>query len=236
MAPYLNPRIDVRSVKASVLPKHVKFLKYTSLVVRSRFSNTAKPVLIMLKRTREGDRIILEGEADQVPGQEPGDIIFNLVETEHSVFRRVGADLSADLEITLAEALCGFSRVVIKHLDGRGLHMDHTQPTGRTLKPGQVIKIVGEGMPHKKSEVKGDLYLVIQVKFPEDGWLQNDSILKLQGLLPKPTQPIKADTVDEVEYDQTASLDSFGAGAPSSGEVWEDEDEHHEGVPQCAQQ
>lgn len=190
----------------------------------------------MLKKPREGDRIVLEGEADQVPGQEPGDIIFNLVETEHSVFRRVGADLSADLEITLAEALCGFSRVVIKQLDGRGLHMDHTKPTGRILKPGQVIKIVGEGMPHKKSEAKGDMYLVVQVKFPEDGWLQNDSILKLEGLLPKPAQPIKADTIDEVEYDQTASLDNFGAGSQSSGEVWEDEDEHDEGVPQCAQQ
>lgn len=236
MALYLNPRIVVRSVKASVLPKHVKFLKYTSLVVRSRFSVTANPELNMLKRPREGDRIVLQGEADQVPGQEPGDIIFSLVETEHSVFRRVEADLSADLEITLAEALCGFSRVVIKHLDGRGLHMDHTQPAGRTLKPGQVIKILGEGMPHKKSEAKGDLYLVVQVKFPEDGWLQNDSILKLQGLLPKPAQPIKADTVDEVEYDQSASLDNFGAGAQSSGEVWEDEDEHDEGVPQCAQQ
>lgn len=236
MALYLNPRIAVRSVKASVLPKHVKFLKYTSLVVRSRFPDTANPVLIMLKRPREGDRIVLEGEADQVPGQEPGDIIFNIIETEHSVFRRVGADLSADLEITLAEALCGFSRVVIKHLDGRGLYIDHTRPTGRTLKPSEVIKIVGEGMPHKKSEAKGDLYLVVQVKFPEDGWLQNDSILKLQGLLPKPAQPIKADTVDEVEYDQTASLDSFGAGAQRSGEVWVDEDERDEGVPQCAQQ
>lgn len=114
--------------------------------------------------------------------------------------------------------------------------MDHTQPAGRILKPGQVIKIVGEGMPHKKSEAKGDLYLVVQVKFPEDGWLQNDSILKLQGLLPKSAQPIKADTVDEVEYDQTASLEDFGASAQSSGEVWEDEDEHDEGVPQCAQQ
>ena len=183
---------------------------------------------------REGDRIVLEGEADQVPGQEPGDIVFNLIVTEHGVFRRSGADLSADLEITLLEALCGFSRVVIKHLDGRGLLMDH--PQGRILKPGQIIKIAGEGMPYKKSELKGDLYMTVHVKFPEDGWLQKDTLAKLNALLPKPAEPIKVDTVDEVEYDQTASLDGFGAGEPDGGEVWEDEDDPDDGEAQCAQQ
>lgn len=44
MGQYLSPRIDVRSVKASVLPKHVRFLKFTSLVVRSRFSVIQYPV------------------------------------------------------------------------------------------------------------------------------------------------------------------------------------------------
>ena len=185
---------------------------------------------------REGDKIVLEGEADQVPEQEPGDIIFNIVETEHEVFRRAGADLSADLKITLAEALCGFSRVVIKHLDGRGLHINHRQPRGGVLNPGQVIKIVGEGMPHKKSELRGDLYMIVQVKFPDDGWLQDgDTLAKLQGLLPKPEKPIGADIVDEVEIDQTASIDDYGAGA-QGGEAWEDEDEDEEGVPSCNQQ
>jgi len=53
---------------------------------------------------KDGDRITLEGEADQVPGQEPGDIVFRIVETNHPVFRRAGTDLSASLDITLAEA------------------------------------------------------------------------------------------------------------------------------------
>lgn len=176
----------------------------------------------------------MEGEADQVPGQEPGNIIFSVVEVEHSVFRRTGADLSADLEITLAEALCGFSRVVVKHLDGRGLHMNHHQPKGRIMRPGQVIKVVGEGMPYKKSELKGDLYMIVRVKFPEDGWLRaDDALTKLQSLLPKPAEPIKANIVDEVEYDESASIDDFGAGTQDS-EVWEDDDEEDEGG--CPQQ
>ncbi|SLM38326.1 domain protein [Lasallia pustulata] len=187
--------------------------------------------------SKEGDRIVLEGEADQIPDQQPGDLVFNLVEIEHGTFRRAGADLSAQMDITLAEALCGFSRVVIKHLDGRGIKLNHRQSKGLVLKPGQVIKLAGEGMPHKKSDMKGDLYLVVHVIFPEDGWLQDDSIVtKLQEILPKSETSISADSVDEVEYDKTATLDDFGAGDDSQGGAWVDEDDEEGGQPQCAQQ
>lgn len=190
----------------------------------------------LLIALREGDKIVLEGEADQVPGQKPGNIIFSVVEVEHSVFRRAGADLSADLEITLAEALCGFSRVIVKHLDGRGLHMNHNQPKGRIMRPGQVIKFVGEGMPYKKSEQKGDLYMVVRVTFPEDEWLRDDDALtKLQCLLPKPAEPIKANIVDEVEYDERASIDDYGAST-QDGEAWEDDDEDEDDEGGCPQQ
>lgn len=180
---------------------------------------------------------MLEGEADQVPDQEPGNIVFSVVEVEHSVFRRAGADLSADLEVTLAEALCGFSRVVIKHLDGRGLHINYRQPKGRILRPDQVIKIAGEGMPHKKSDVRGDLYLIARIKFPEDGWLQDDdTVSRLQALLPQPAAPISAETVDEVDYDETARLEDFGKDE-RNGDAWEDEDEGDDVDPvQCTQQ
>ena len=183
---------------------------------------------------REGDRIVLEGEGDQVPDQEPGDIVFGLVQTKHDVFTRSGADLSAEIEITLAEALCGFSKVVIKHLDGRGLHIQHPQPAARVLEPGQVIKVAGEGMPHKKSEQKGDLYLIVKIKFPDYGWLETEGALDtLKALLPKPDPPIQADIVDDVSYDETANMEDFG-GVEGGGD-WEDEEEEG-GQPQCAQQ
>ena len=185
---------------------------------------------------REGDRVVLEGEADQVPGQEPGDIIFNIVEVEHEQFRHAGADLSADVNITLAEALCGFSRVVIKHLDGRGIQITHQRPDHSVLRPGQVIKVAGEGMPYKKSDLKGDLYLVVKVQFPEDGWIKNETVaLKMEELLPKPAPPIPADTIDEVEYDEKAQIDDFGANDDGGGGgAWEDEDEGQEAG--CTQQ
>ena len=189
----------------------------------------------LLTFVREGDRIVLEGEADQVPDQNPGDIVFNLIQTEHRLFRRAGADLLADIEVTLAESLCGFSRVVVKHLDGRGLQIQHPQPKTRVLKPGQIIKITGEGMPYKKSELRGDLYLVVRVMFPEYDWLQKNGILQqLKELLPKPEKPVKADVVDDVTYVESASLENFGAST-SENEAWNDDNDGGNG-PQCAQQ
>ena len=194
-----------------------------------------------LTSSRDGEKVVLEGEADQVPDQEPGDLIFTIAETSHLTFRRVGADLSAEIEITLAEALCGFSRVVVKHLDGRGIHVDHPQAKGRILRPGQVIKVSGEGMPVKKSEFKGDLFLTVRVAFPEDAWLGDNerTLAILQDVLPKPAPPIKTEDVDDVEYDEDADMEEFGAEDEHTGGGWVDEDEDDDGQEpnvQCAQQ
>jgi DnaJ family protein A protein 2 len=189
---------------------------------------------------RQGERIVLAGEADQLPDQEPGDIIFTLEEAHHEVFERAGSDLKAALKISLVEALTGFNRVVLTHLDGRGIQLNVQQPNGKILRPGQVLKIAGEGMPIKKSDARGDLYFVVEIEFPEDGWLKNDqAVQKLRDALPaanKSEEPTPED-IEEVEADFDADLDDFGAGSgdPRAGNEWED-DEDEEGGPQCATQ
>jgi DnaJ family protein A protein 2 len=195
--------------------------------------------LYIPRGARQGERIVLAGEADQLPDQEPGDIIFTLDEAEHETFERAGADLRAILKISLAEALTGFNRVVLTHLDGRGIALNVQQPNGKVLRPGQVLKVPGEGMPMKRSDAKGDLYLQVDVEFPEDGWLKDDAALKrVQEALPAP-QPAgeKHDEVEEVEVDFDADMEDFGAGSGdprAGGAEWEDEEE--EGGPQCATQ
>ena len=137
----------------------------------------------------EGDHIVLEGEADQEPGKETGDAVFVIVEKDHPVFTRMGADLRATLHITLQEALCGFSKVVLTTLDGRGLSYTHKVAQGQVIRPKDVFKIVGEGMPvGKKSDVKGDLYLDVDIEFPADGWLTDASKMDtLRSLLSTPS-------------------------------------------------
>ncbi|EEH04323.1 mitochondrial import protein MAS5 [Histoplasma capsulatum G186AR] len=186
---------------------------------------------------KQGDKIILEGEGDQLPNTEPGDIIFHLEEIEHETFRRAGADLMADIEVTLAEALCGFSRVVLKHLDGRGIEITHPKTEGSVLRPNQILKVAGEGMPFKKSDARGDLYLAVQIKFPDDGWASDPTALtKLREILPRPGPTIKAETVDDVEYDPKASLGEFGSKDTQGNSSWEDEDEEDGGQTQCTTQ
>ncbi|EDO00876.1 hypothetical protein SS1G_03350 [Sclerotinia sclerotiorum 1980 UF-70] len=120
---------------------------------------------------------------------------------------------------------------------GRGISINH--PQGKVLQPGQILKVEGEGMPLKKSDAKGDLYLIVKIEFPQDGWTEDTAAFStLQQVLPKPGPPITTEEVDEVEYDSDADIDDFGAnsGDPRAGGEWEDDEEDDEGGAQCATQ
>ena len=69
------------------------------------------------KGMKHGQRITFTGEADQVPGVDPGDVGLLLQEKEHEVFQRDGNDLHITYKIGLVEALCAF-QFTFKHLDG----------------------------------------------------------------------------------------------------------------------
>lgn len=87
----------------------------------------------------------------------------------HPAFERSGDDLLAKVQITLSEALLGFSRILLTHLDGRGIEM--TSPPGKVIRPRDTIIFRGEGMPHfKNQDTKGDLYVIFDVEFPSANW------------------------------------------------------------------
>ena len=64
-----------------------------------------------------GDTIVFERQGEQVPDQIQGDIVFVISCNTNPTFKRVGDNLFLNLDITLEEALLGFSRT-IRHLDG----------------------------------------------------------------------------------------------------------------------
>jgi DnaJ family protein A protein 2 len=60
----------------------------------------------------------------------------------------------------------------------------------------------------KRGETKGDLYLIVKVEFPEDGWLKSESEYQtLQKMLPPPPANVEAEEVDEVEYEDDADIE-----------------------------
>lgn len=138
--------------------------------------------------SRSGESVVLKGESDEYPGKVTGDVTLTFHCAPDKVFERKGDDLYAKKSIALVDALSGFSKAMLKHLDGRAIHV--TTPKGKVIRPGDFIKIKGEGMPKKKSgwfrsPGNGDLYIEIEVVFPPDNWyLEKNDLTKLRNLFP----------------------------------------------------
>ncbi|KAK3808528.1 MAG: hypothetical protein J3Q66DRAFT_355021 [Benniella sp.] len=114
---------------------------------------------------KAGTKIRFPNEGDEFPNGTTQDIEFVIEEKPHAVFTRRGDDLIVDLELTLLEALTGFSKTV-KTLDSRTLPVSASG--SRVIQPGQEERFPGEGMPiSKKPGQKGDLIVRFVVKFPE---------------------------------------------------------------------
>jgi DnaJ family protein A protein 2 len=99
-------------------------------------------------------------------------VVFRLKTARHESFERSGSNLLTNVKITLSEALLGFSRILVKHLDGRGINV--SSPPGKIIQPGDSIKLRGEGMPtYKNPDQKGDLFIVLNIEMPDAQWLQS---------------------------------------------------------------
>jgi DnaJ family protein A protein 2 len=196
------------------------------------------------KGMMHNDKITFRNMADEVPKMEPGDINFIVQEKDHDLFKRKGADLLAVKEVSLCQALCGFSWKVT-HLDGRVLVIK-SRP-GEIIKPEMNTKdalpfvkvLPDEGMPSKGNPfVRGNMYVMFRVKFPEDNELPADVIKQLQELLPEPDQEEEYDPmeVEEVHLNH-ADLRSFGkGGAHNTNMSAHDSDDEEGGRPvQCQQ-
>lgn len=83
---------------------------------------------------KNGHRIELRGEGDQVPGVLPGDVVFEIEQKPHPRFTRKDDDLFFQADIDLLTALAG-GDVHIEHLDDRWLTV-HIYP-GEVITPGR---------------------------------------------------------------------------------------------------
>ena len=73
---------------------------------------------VIAKGSPDGEKYIFHGESDEHPDREPGDVIIVAQEQPHPVFKRKGADLLIEKEVTLLEALTGVD-FYIDFLDGK---------------------------------------------------------------------------------------------------------------------
>merc|ERR1719162_1910434 len=88
------------------------------------------------KGSPDGHKVPFREMADEHPDADTGDVIFVLKQQEHAEFKRKGADLYIERNISLVEALCGFE-MIVTHLDGRKLLVKSA--------PGEVVKPMAQG-------------------------------------------------------------------------------------------
>lgn len=109
-------------------------------------------------------KYVFHGESDEYPDKEPGDVIIIVNEQPHKVFKRKGADLIIEREISLLESLTGVN-IVVPFLDGSKLAI--SSPKGQVIKPGLLMTIEDKGLPFHKNPYKfGNLFVLFSVKFP----------------------------------------------------------------------
>jgi len=129
------------------------------------------------KGMREGERISFEGVTDEKPGFIAGDLHFVLIEIPHSDFKRDGDQLYLNREISLVDALTGFS-LALNHVDG---HKFSVEVDGVT-DCDHVMRVPGKGMPRRSGRGFGDLYITFEVDFPETlTQKQKDELRRILG-------------------------------------------------------
>ncbi|KAG5220745.1 Type HSP40 co-chaperone [Salix suchowensis] len=176
------------------------------------------------------DKKLLEfrGESDQSPTAEPGDVIIVIEEKPHERFTRKDNDLIIEVDIDLLTALAG-GQFAIKHLDERAL-LVKIEP-GEVVKHGDVKVIHGQGMPSRRHHEPGDMFVKLNVKFPEH--MDPGVIHLLEQALP-PRQPLekfpKNTAMEEVHL---ADVDHHTRHNMSDDAMDED---HEEPRVQCANQ
>jgi DnaJ family protein A protein 2 len=95
----------------------------------------------------------------------------------HPVFKRVGADLFMDKEISLLQALCGIEFEILL-LNGEILNVSTLN--NEIINPNETKTLKGKGMPIFKDPTKfGNLYIHFKVVFPKVGELTQDQLILL---------------------------------------------------------
>jgi len=136
--------------------------------------HTAHYTLEVTPGMPEGHEVVFEGEGDESPDWEAGDIILKVRSgKQKGSFRRKETSLYWHETISVEEALLGFERN-LTHLDG---HVVNLKREGVT-QPDFVQVVKGEGMPRfDEPSLHGDLYVEYTVVLPAT--LSNDQKRKL---------------------------------------------------------
>ncbi|CRG93869.1 DnaJ protein, putative [Plasmodium gallinaceum] len=123
---------------------------------------TIKLTLEIEKGMKTNDKIVFEKKGKQEIGYENGDIVFIIQTKKHKIYERKNNDLHQLYEISLKDALIGFSKD-IDHISGTPINVSKQTVTFHN----EILKIKDKGMPIKNTNKFGDLYIKFLIQFPK---------------------------------------------------------------------
>jgi molecular chaperone DnaJ len=106
-------------------------------------------------------RLIGEGEAGD-EGMPSGDLYVVTRVRKHPFFEREGNDLACEITITFTQAALG-ARIEIPTLEGTEI-----LKVSPGTQPGEIIRLKGKGVQDVAGRRKGDLFVRVQVRTPEN--------------------------------------------------------------------
>ena len=152
------------------------------------------------KGASSGQTIVLKGAGNEEKGTRAGDVILVIMEKTNTLFKRSGNHLLYKMELSLSEALCGFSKVITL-LDDRKILI--SVPRGTVTKPSYKV-VKGEGMPSLDGNGEsGDLIIHFSVSFPESLSIEEAGSIAsiLQSHYPIEETRIGDEVVEEVKLE-----------------------------------
>ena len=174
------------------------------------------------KGSPHGEKYYFHGESDQHPDKEPGDVIIVVDEQPHKTFKRKGADLLMEKEVTLLESLTGCD-FVVNFLDGTKFRVQ-TNP-GEVIRPDSLMTVEEKGLPFHKNPYKfGNLFILFKVVFPET--LKEDQVGMVKQVFSKMKKSdidMNAEEIIKLQKYDESQKNSHAQGG--SGGDSEDEDD-----------
>ena len=125
---------------------------------------------------KSGTKIRFEGEGDELIGQPRQDLVFILKERKHDRFHRDGDNLIYNINISIIESLCGFSKS-IEGIDGISFNL-----VVDVCSPSDGVHIINNKGMKKKTSGYGDLIVKYNINFPKKLSNSNKEIIKSLGL------------------------------------------------------
>jgi DnaJ family protein A protein 2 len=104
-------RIELRQIAPGMVTQMQRQCPSCGGQGRSAPQKSERKVLEVLieKGMQHNEKIVFREMADEMPGMETGDVNFIIQEKDHALFKRKGADLLVTKEVSLNQALTGWS-------------------------------------------------------------------------------------------------------------------------------